>query len=63
MNRMMIVFFASLLLAIIVSLARPTQLQSNLIQMDGVSFGTSAGFNIGGAVIIAILIALYAAWW
>ena len=63
MNRMMIVFFASLVLAVIVSLARPARLESNLITMDGVSFKTTAGFNIAGVVIIAALIVLYATWW
>jgi len=63
MNRMMIVFFASLALAVIVSLARPAKLESNRIRMDDVSFRTTRGFNIAGVVIIAILIILYATWW
>ena len=63
MNRMGIVFFASLALAVVVSLARPARADSNRITMQGVSFGTSTSFNIAGAVIIAILIALYATWW
>jgi len=63
MNRMMIVFLASLALAVAVSLARPAQRESNRIRMDGVSFATTAGFNIAGVAIIAILIALYATWW
>jgi SSS family solute:Na+ symporter len=63
MNRMMIVFFASLALAVAVSLARPAQLESNRIRMNGVSFATTAGFNIAGVAIIAILIVLYATWW
>ena len=63
MDRMMIVFFASLALAVIVSLARPAAAGSNRITMQGVSFGTSKSFNIAGVVIVAILIALYATWW
>ncbi|KRC80343.1 sodium/sugar symporter [Sphingomonas sp. Root241] len=63
MNRMMIVFFLSLALAVIVSLARPARAESNLITMEGVSFRTTRGFNIASAIIIAILIALYAIWW
>ena len=63
MNRMMIVFFASLALAVIISLARPAKLESNRISMDDVSFRTTRGFNIAGVVIIAILIILYATWW
>ncbi|WP_447727153.1 sodium/sugar symporter [Sphingomonas koreensis] len=63
MDRMMIVFFASLALAVVVSLARPAAAGSNRITMQGVSFGTTTSFNIAGVVIIAILIALYATWW
>lgn len=63
MNRMMIVFFISLALAVVVSLARPASTGSNRIVMQDVSFGTSKSFNIAGVVIILILIALYATWW
>ncbi|HVJ03169.1 MAG TPA: sodium/sugar symporter [Sphingomonas sp.] len=63
MNRMMIVFFLSLALAVIVSLARPARADSNRITMEGVSFRTTTGFNVAGVIIIVILIALYATWW
>ncbi|ODP38884.1 sodium transporter [Sphingomonas turrisvirgatae] len=63
MNRMMIVFFVSLALAVVVSLVRPAREGSNRITMQGVSFGTTAGFNIAGAIVVVILIALYTAWW
>jgi solute:Na+ symporter, SSS family len=63
MNRMMIVFFLSLALAVIVSLARPARADSNRITMQGVSFGTTTGFNIAAVIIIVILIALYGTWW
>lgn len=63
MNRMMIVFFASLALAVLVSLAKPARADSNRITMQGVSFGTTTGFNVAGVIVIVILIALYATWW
>jgi solute:Na+ symporter, SSS family len=63
MNRMMIVFFLSLALAVIVSLAKPAHAERNLITMEGVSFRTTTGFNVGAVIIILILIALYATWW
>ncbi len=63
MNRMMIVFFVSLALAVVVSLARPARADSNRITMQGVSFGTTTSFNVAGVLIILILIALYATWW
>lgn len=62
-NRMLIVFFISLALAVIVSLARPAAAGSNRIVMSDVSFATTKSFNIAGVVIIAILVALYATWW
>jgi SSS family solute:Na+ symporter len=62
-NRMAIVFFIALALAVIVSLARPARRESNLITMQGVSFRTTTGFNIAAAIIVVILIALYATWW
>jgi len=63
MNRMMVVFFISLALAVLVSLIRPAREGSNRITMEGVSFGTTVGFNVAGAIVILILIALYTAWW
>ncbi|SFK02216.1 solute:Na+ symporter, SSS family [Sphingomonas sp. NFR04] len=62
-NRMGIVFLASLALAVIVSLARPAAGGSNRIRMEGVRFNTTTGFNIAAAVIVLILIGLYATWW
>ncbi|WP_066727398.1 sodium/sugar symporter [Sphingomonas pituitosa] len=62
-NRMGIVFLASLALAVIVSLARPAAGGSNRIRMEGVRFHTTTGFNIAAVVIILILIGLYATWW
>lgn len=62
-NRMGIVFLASLVLAVIVSLARPAAGGSNRIRMEGVRFNTTTGFNVAAVVIILILIGLYATWW
>ena len=62
-NRMSIVFAISLALAVVVSLVRPARAESNRITMQGVSFRTSAGFNLAALLIVAILIALYATWW
>jgi SSS family solute:Na+ symporter len=62
-NRMSIVFFISLALAVLVSLIKPARSESNLITMQGVSFRTTASFNIAAAVIVVILVALYATWW
>ncbi|WP_157218606.1 sodium/sugar symporter [Flavisphingomonas formosensis] len=63
MNRMLIVFALSLLLAIAVSLARPAGAADNRISMEGVSFRTTAGFNAAAAIIMVVLVALYWTWW
>jgi len=62
-NRMSIVFLVALALAVVVSLARPGRAESNLITMKGVSFRTTAGFNLAALIIVTILVALYAIWW
>jgi SSS family solute:Na+ symporter len=63
MHRMEIVFAASLVLAVICSLAFPARGDANRVTMEGVSFRTPAVFNAGAIGVILILVALYAAWW
>lgn len=61
MNRMVIIFLLSLLLAVGVSLARPGAVQG--IPREAALFKTSRGFNAAALLIVAILIGLYAYWW
>lgn len=63
LNRMSIVFFLSLALAVIVSLAKPAPADSNRISMHRVSFHTTKGFNIAAAIVCTILSTLYAIFW
>jgi SSS family solute:Na+ symporter len=63
MNRMLIVFFISLALAVVVSLLRPSPVGANRITMEGVSFRTTAAFNIAAVIVLLVLVALYATWW
>ena len=51
------VFLLALLLAIVCSLLWPAAALTNRIQTAGIGFRTSAGFNIGAAGIVVILIA------
>ncbi|WP_199555207.1 sodium/sugar symporter [Sandaracinobacteroides hominis] len=62
-DRMAIVFFAALALAVIVSLARPQPAATNRIVTRGVSTATPTSFNVAALAVVAILIALYASWW
>ena len=63
MNRVGLVFLATLAAAIAVSLARPAKVQVSTVSLEGVSYRTSTLFNIAGLGVILILIALYATWW
>ncbi len=62
-NRMAIIFGLSLLLAVVVSLARPAPASNNRIKLNHVSFATSGGFNLGALAIVAVLAGLYSYWW
>jgi SSS family solute:Na+ symporter len=63
LNRMFVVFWVSLALAIIVSLLFPPRRGSNRVTTEGVSFATPTVFNIGALGVVLILVALYATWW
>lgn len=62
MDRMGIVFLASLALTVVVSLAGPPPKVAVRI-LDGVNFRPSRGFVACAALVTALLVALYAAWW
>ncbi|QMW24430.1 sodium/sugar symporter [Sandaracinobacteroides saxicola] len=63
MDRMGLVFLASLALAVVVSLLTRPSKGGDTIDTASVSYATRTSFNIGSGVVIAILIALYATWW
>ncbi len=63
MNRMGVVFLASLALAVIVSLLTPQRPGVDTIDTQSVSYATRGSFNIGAVAVVLILIALYATWW
>ncbi|MBU7579398.1 MAG: sodium/sugar symporter [Porphyrobacter sp.] len=63
MDRMGIVFLASLVLAVALSFAMPAAANADRITTEGVSYKTTGGFNIASVAVVAILVALYATWW
>jgi solute:Na+ symporter, SSS family len=63
MDRVGWVFVASLALAVGVSLLTPAAAAKNRIRTDDVSFHTSTTFNLGAAIVIALLVMLYAVFW
>ncbi|HEX7657533.1 MAG TPA: sodium transporter, partial [Sphingomonas sp.] len=62
MNRWVVVFFAALALAVVVSLAVP-QRRIVRIVTDDVDYRTSSSFNALAVGVLLILIALYACFW
>jgi SSS family solute:Na+ symporter len=62
-DRMGVVFLASLALAVIVSLVTRSRGDTDTIETRDVSYATSTGFNIGALGVVLILIALYASFW
>ncbi len=63
MDRVEVVFFASLLLATVISLARPQTSARNHIVTSDVDYSTTVGFAFGSAGVLIIVLALYATWW
>ena len=63
MNRMLVVFFIALALAVIVSLLTPQRAGADTIETRDVNYSTRAGFNIGALGVVLILVALYASFW
>jgi SSS family solute:Na+ symporter len=63
MDRMGVVFLASLALAVIVSLLTPARPEKNVIVTSDVSYRTTMSFNVASVGVVLILIALYASYW
>ncbi|MEP6786547.1 MAG: sodium/sugar symporter [Sphingomonadales bacterium] len=63
MDRMLVVFVACMILAIVVSLLHPAPTARNVIVTADVDYRTSTGFNVAALGVAAILVALYATWW
>jgi SSS family solute:Na+ symporter len=63
MDRVGIVFLACLAIAVVLSLAQTRRDPALRVELKGVDYSTSTGFNIAALVITAILIGIYATWW
>jgi SSS family solute:Na+ symporter len=63
MDRVALVFFASLALGIVMSVVLPERRANNRIETSDADYSTTAGFAIGSAGVVIILVALYATWW
>jgi SSS family solute:Na+ symporter len=63
MNRVLLVFFISLALAMIVSVMKPARADALRVELNGISYKTSMLFNLAGLGVIIILVALYGYLW
>ena len=63
MDRVGLVFLACLGIAAVISLLQARPADSLRIDLKNIDYSTSTGFNVGAAVVTAILIALYTVWW
>lgn len=63
MNRVGVVFVASLIAAVVVSLLVPAKPDAMKIKLDQISYRTSLGFNLAAVGVVAFLILVYSIWW
>lgn len=63
MDRVGLVFVACLGVAVVISLAERPREAPLRVELTGIDYSTSAGFNIAALAVTAILAALYATWW
>ena len=63
MDRKAVVFVVAALLAALVSIVRPQAREANRVVTADVSYATRTSFNAAAFGVVAILVALYVAWW
>lgn len=63
LDRMGVVFLATLVLGVGVALATPATGARDRIRTDDVGYATTPSFNIASLAVLAILVALYATYW
>jgi len=63
MNRMLIIFFIALAMAMAGSLIWPQAAGRNRIETSGIGYATDRWFNLGALGVLAIVALLYAIWW
>jgi SSS family solute:Na+ symporter len=63
MDRIAVVFAICVALAIAITLLSGAKEQANSIDLTGISFKTSTGFNLAAVGVVIILVAIYSIWW
>ncbi|MGI9203838.1 MAG: sodium/sugar symporter [Woeseiaceae bacterium] len=62
-DRVGIVFLACLAIGVVISTAQGHGEHPNAVDYDAVDTSTSGSFNLASAVVVMMLVALYATWW
>ncbi len=62
-DRVGVVFAICAALAVVISLIQKAEEQEGAVDLDGIEFGTTAGFNIAAIMVVAIVATLYTIWW
>lgn len=63
MDRVGVVFLLCMLVAVTFSFLGAIPSQEKVVDLEGISFKTTAGFNLSTLAVVVILVAFYAAWW
>jgi SSS family solute:Na+ symporter len=63
MDRVGLVFLACVGIAVVLSLMQARRDPALRVELTGIDYSTSAGFNAGALTVGAILIAIYTIWW
>jgi solute:Na+ symporter, SSS family len=63
MDRVGLVFLACFAIAVVLSLMQTRRDPALRVELKGIDYSTSTGFNVAALIITAILIGLYATWW
>jgi solute:Na+ symporter, SSS family len=63
MDRVGIVFLACLCIAVVLSLLQTRRDPVLKVELRGIDYSTSTGFNVAALLVTAILIGIYATWW
>jgi SSS family solute:Na+ symporter len=62
-DRVGVVFLACMLIAVVLSLLQQRRDPALRVELQGIDYSTSGGFNVGALTVAAILIVLYTVWW
>lgn len=63
MDRVGVVFLLCMVIGVVVSLLQKAPEEDKSVDLSGIDFSTTRGFNIGAVIIVLMLIFVYGVWW